>query len=231
MLKGKSMDIKIVCTDENYYFRLGISKVIEEALLCGARVEFLSGFASENIRKADFILISVSQWRLFMCQPAYRFRKPGSILLVFVSHNGSIISGQLPVCYQSLTLIERTDAVSKITDKITKAWLLAKDQKTKPFEITDCMKCNYARISLIQLRVMSFLKSGCSVNQTAKALGLSVKTIYAHKYNVMRKFDLKGDCDFYSFLNDLSLLDLYKGVIDEKEISKPGLCLSAETQR
>ncbi|RTY58251.1 LuxR family transcriptional regulator [Pantoea sp. YU22] len=211
------MDIKVICTDENYYFRLGISKIIEEALLLGGSVAFLPGFDSENLRKADIILVSVSQWRLFMCQPAYRFRKPGSILLVFVNHIENIISDQLPVCYQSLTLISRSDAVRSIRDKITKAWLIARDQKTNAFAPTDCMRCNYARISLIQLQVMSFLKSGCSVNQTAKSLGLSVKTIYAHKYNVMRKFDLKGDCDFYSFLSDLSLLDLYKGVIGEKE--------------
>ena len=211
------MDVKVICTDDDYYFRLGISKVIEEALLSRVGVEFLSGFDSENLRKADFILINVSQWRLFMCQPAYRYRKAGSVLLVFVNHLDSIISGELPVCYQSLTLIARSDSLRKIREKITAAWLIANDEETNSFMPTDCMKCNYARISLIQLQVMSFLKKGHSVSQTAKSLGLSVKTIYAHKYNVMRKFDLKGDCDFHSFLNDLSLVELYKGVINEKE--------------
>jgi len=211
------MDVKVICTDEDYYFRLGISKLIEEALLSRANVDFLSGFDSENMRKADFLLVNVSQWRLFMCQPVYRYRKPGSVLLVFVNHIDNIISGQLPVCYQSLTLIVSSDTIKKIREKITAAWLIANDEETNTFMPTDCMKCNYSRISLIQLQVMSFLKKGHSVNQTAKSLGLSVKTIYAHKYNVMRKFDLKGDCEFYSFLNDLSLVELYKGVINESE--------------
>jgi len=211
------MNVRVICTDEDYYFRLGISKLIEEALLSRVNVDFLSGFDSENLRKADFILVNVSQWRLFMCQPAYRYRKPGSVLLVFVNHIDSIISGQLPVCYQSLTLIVRSDTVRKVREKITAAWLIANDEETNTFMPTDCMKCNYARISLIQLQVMSFFKKGHSVNQTAKSLGLSVKTIYAHKYNVMRKFDLKGDYEFYYFLNDLSLVELYKGVINENE--------------
>jgi len=214
--EGKDVDVKVICTEGDHYFRLGISKIIEEALLSRVNIEFLSGFDSENLSKADFILINVSQWRLFMCQPAYRYRKLGSVLLVFVNHLDSIISGQLPVCYQSLTLILRSDTVRKVREKITAAWLLANDQQTSTFLPTDCIKCNYARISLIQLQVMNFLKKGHSVNQTAKILGLSVKTIYAHKYNVMRKFDLSGDHEFYSFLHDLSLIELYKGVINEK---------------
>jgi len=210
------MDVKVICTDDDYYFRLGISKIIEEALLFRVNVEFLSDFNSENMRKADFILVNFSRWRLFMCQPAYRYRKPGSVLLAFVNHINSIISGELPVCYQSLTLIARSDTVRKVREKITAAWLIANDEETKTFIPTDCMKCHYERISLVQLQVMSFLKKGHSVSQAAKTLGLSVKTIYAHKYNVMRKFDLKGDSDFYSFLNDLSLVELYKGVIGDK---------------
>ena len=87
------MDVNVVCTDDNYFFRLGISKVIEEALLSDAEVKFLSGFDSHNLRQADFILINVSQWRLYMCQPAYLERKPGRIILALTdefavkSHN------------------------------------------------------------------------------------------------------------------------------------------------
>ncbi len=85
------MDVNVVCTDDNYFFRLGISKVIEEALLSDAEVKFLSGFDSHNLQQADFILINVSQWRLYMCQPAYRERKPGSIILVFTDDFGEKI--------------------------------------------------------------------------------------------------------------------------------------------
>jgi len=210
------MDVKVICTDDNYYFRLGISKVIEEALLSHVNVEFLATFDSENLRVADFMLVNVSQWRLFMCQPAYRYRKAGSVLLVFADRVDSMASSQLPVCYQSLTLIVRSDTVRQIREKITSAWLIANDDETHIFTPADCMKCHYARISLIQLQVMSFLKKGFSINQTAKNLGLSVKTIYAHKYNVMRKYELKGDYEFYSFLNDLSLIELYKGIVNEE---------------
>lgn len=210
------MDLNVVCTDENYFFRLGISKVIEEALLSDAKVNFLSGFDSHNLMKADFILINVSQWRLYMCQPAYRDRKRGSIIMVFVEKHEDVILKQLPVCYRSLIVISRADSIRTLSEKLTRFWLTAQDN-VQGFLPSDCVRCDFARITVVQLQVLSFLKKGYSVRQTAKRLNLSAKTIYAHKYNVMKKFALRGDMEFNAFINDLSLLELYKGVISSVE--------------
>ncbi|SFO52120.1 regulatory protein, luxR family [Candidatus Pantoea varia] len=206
------MDFNVVCTDENYFFRLGISKIIEEALLSDAKVNFLSGFDSHSLKQADFILINVSQWRLYMCQPAYRDRKPGSIIMVFVDEYEDVVLKQLPVCYRSLVVISRSDSVSILSEKLTRFWLTTQD-RVMGFLPSDCLRCDFARITVVQLQVLSFLKKGYSVRQTAKRLNLSAKTIYAHKYNVMKKFALRGDMEFNAFINDLSLLELYKGVI------------------
>lgn len=212
------MEAKIICTDENYYFRFGISEIIKEAMLSCTSVQFLTGVDRENLQKADLIVVNVSQWRLLMCQPAYRYRKPESILLVFVDSVEDIKSESLPVCYQALTVIARFETVRQAREKITHAWLKAQDAANRAYMPTDCMQCSYARISLVQLQVLSFLRKGKSVRQIAHNMGLSVKTIYAHKYNVMRKFDLKGERELHSFLNDLSLLELYKGIIEDKDI-------------
>ncbi|MFV9671202.1 LuxR family transcriptional regulator [Pantoea sp. ARC607] len=211
------MDFKVFCTDENYFFRLGISKVIEEALQSDAKVKFLSGSDRQCLEKADFILINVSQWRLYMCQPAYRDRKPGSIIIVFVDESEDIIMEQLPLCYRSLVVVSRLDPVKKIAGKLLHAWLNLQD-RVRGFEPSDCVHCDFARITVVQLQVLSFLKKGYSVRQTAKRLDLSAKTIYAHKYNVMKKFSLRGDMEFNAFINDISLLELYKGVICSTEV-------------
>lgn len=211
------MELKVICTNEDYFFRLGISKVIEEALSSDTDITFLSGFDSQNLRKADIILVSVSQWRLYMCQPAFRDRKPGSIIIVFVDDVEDIVIGQLPVCYRSLLIITHADSILAISKRITRFWLENQD-KLQGFSASDCLHCEYARITVVQLQVLSFFKKGYSVGQTAKRLNLSAKTIYAHKYNVMKKFALKGDMEFNAFINDLSLLELYKGVISTVEM-------------
>lgn len=207
------MDFKVVCTNENYFFRMGISKIIEAALLSDASVEFLPADEAESLCQADFILINYAQWRLYMCQPAYRDRKPGSILIIFVDEVKDIVTEHLPLCYRSLIIISRSDTVRDISDKILHFWLI-NQQSARGFLPSDCAYCHFARITVVQLQVLSFLKKGYSVRQTAKRLNLSAKTIYAHKYNVMRKFALSGDKDFNDFINDLTLLELYRGVIE-----------------
>ncbi|KAF6661931.1 LuxR family transcriptional regulator [Pantoea sp. EKM101V] len=210
------MEFHVICTNENYFFRLGISKIIERALLSDAKVNFLSGFNSCSLKQADFILINVSQWRLYMCQPAFRDRKPGSIIMVFVDEYEDVILNQLPVCYRSLLVIPRSDSVCTISRNLTRFWLTTQD-RGPGFQPSDCLRCDFARITVVQLQVLSFLKKGYSVRQTAKRLDLSAKTVYAHKYNVMKKFALRGDMEFNAFINDLSLLELYRGVINSVE--------------
>ncbi|NEG60608.1 helix-turn-helix transcriptional regulator [Pantoea agglomerans] len=207
------MDFKVVCTSENYFFQLGISKIIEEALLSDTPVQLLPAYDAQSLSQADFILISVAQWRLYMCQPAYRDRKPGSIIIVFVDEVEDMLREKLPVCYRSLITISRSDSIRNISEKIIRFWLESQEC-SKGFIPSDCSRCDFARITVVQLQVLSFLKKGYSVGQTAKRLNLSAKTIYAHKYNVMKKFSLRGDMEFNAFINDLSLLELYKGVID-----------------
>lgn len=211
------MDFKVVCTNENYFFRLGISKIIEEALLSDTLVEFLPDYDVQSLCQADFILINVAHWRLYMCQPAYRHRKPGSIIMVFVDDVEGIISEQLPVCYRSLIVISRNDSVRHVSEKIVRFWVEIQGS-LQGYLPSDCSRCDFARITVVQLQVLSFLKKGYSVGQTAKRLNLSAKTIYAHKYNVMKKFSLSGDMEFNAFINDLSLLELYKGIIDSAQV-------------
>lgn len=202
------MDIKIICTEDNLYFKLGISGVLEDALLSGNTITFLSRFDSESLAQVDLIITNDLQWRLHMCQPAYRLRKRKSVILVFAEQSDSIISARLPICYQSLTVLSRQESVINIRKKITEAWLVAQNQRDASFRLTDCRKCHFTQLSLKQLQVIIFMKKGNSVHQTAKILGLSVKTIYAHKYNIMRKYGLKGDYEFYTFISSLYLLEL-----------------------
>lgn len=210
----EKMDFNIFCTDGNYYFKLGISKIIEGALLSDVSVKFLSGSVDDRLQKADLILINFSKWRLYMCHPAYRNRKPGSAIIVFVDKRDEIVASQLPVCYQSLIVFSHKDSVRLISEKITEV-LLTTEGRTRGYVHTDCLNCNYSHITVVQLQVLSLLKKGYSADHAAKRLNLSSKTIYAHKYNVMRKFSLKGDKEFNAFINDLSLLELYNGVINE----------------
>ncbi|MBS1207171.1 MAG: LuxR family transcriptional regulator [Proteobacteria bacterium] len=211
------MVIKIACTDKNYFFRLGISKIIDESILSVANVEFLSNFDSQSLQQADLIVVNASQWRLYMCQTAYRDRKPGSIMLVFVDKSEDFITYRLPLCYRSLAVVSRADSVSKVAKKITKNLFNFRNGFIG-YLPSDCLRCNFSNVTMVQLRVINYLKKGHSVNQAAMYLGMNNKTVYSHKYDVMRKFSLKGDFEFNSFINDLTLSEIYNGRINHGEI-------------
>lgn len=207
--------INLICKDDNSYFTLGISEIIREAMLSKVNINFLTSFDSESMKCADFILISSSQWRLFVCQTAFRYRKLGCVLLVFMDDADAIKPATLPICYQSLTVISRQDSVRKVREKIIQARSVVNHSEARIFLQSDCIKCNLNKLSMVQLQIMGFLKRGKSVRQIAAIMGLSPKTIYAHKYNSMKKFNLKREHELYLFLNELSLSQMYYGIIDE----------------
>lgn len=210
------MDIKVICSDVNFYFMNGMSVIIEEALFCKEKISFLDKINSENLSQADFIIINTAHRRLYMCHPAYRSRKKGSVLILFTEDTGTISYEKLPVCYQSLTLISRKETVKNVKYKIANAWLLANKLNNPFYKPSDCTRCKLPKISLMQMRVLHHLKRGDTVYQTAKYLGMSVKTVYSHKYNIMRMFDLKGDFHFFSFLNQVSLFELSTGSLNDE---------------
>lgn len=210
------MDIKVICSDVNFYFMNGMSVIIEEALFGKEKISFLDEINCVNLSQADFIIINTAHRRLYMCHPAYRYRKKGSILILFTEDTGSVSYEKLPVCYQSLTLISRKEIVKNVKYKIAKEWLLANKLNTPFYKPSDCIRCKLPKISLIQMRVLHHLKRGDTVYQTAKYLGMSVKTVYSHKYNIMRMFDLKGDLHFFSFLNQVSLFELSTGSLNDE---------------
>lgn len=209
------MDIKVICSDVNFYFKNGLSVIIEEALFNNGNILFLDKINCETIAQADFIIINTAHRRLYMCHPAYRYRKKGSVLILFTEDTGTISYEKLPVCYQSLTLISRTETVRNVKYKIARAWLLANKLNSHHYTPSDCTRCKLPKVSLIQMRVLHHLKRGDTVYQTARYLGMSVKTVYSHKYNIMRMFDLKGDFLFFSFLNQVSLFELSTGSLND----------------
>ncbi|EPG2868344.1 helix-turn-helix domain-containing protein [Klebsiella pneumoniae] len=67
-----------------------------------------------------------------------------------------------------------------------------------------CCDCQPTRLSPQQIRIMTCLYEGMSVQQIADELMISEKTVYAHKYMVMRKFNLRNDYELMLLLNKLT---------------------------
>lgn len=64
---------------------------------------------------------------------------------------------------------------------------------------TYCLWCKHRQMSEYQFRLLEHFHKGKTINEIASDLGVSSKTIFAHKYLVMHKFNLRTDSDLKGF--------------------------------
>jgi DNA-binding NarL/FixJ family response regulator len=56
-------------------------------------------------------------------------------------------------------------------------------------------------LSSREAEVINYLKKGCSSKEIAEALFISVKTVEVHRYNILRKLNLKNTAALVNFIN------------------------------
>ena len=54
------------------------------------------------------------------------------------------------------------------------------------------------------MQIMSLYYQGKPINEIAKAVGVSSKSVFTHKYQVMHKYNLQSEMELFSFLNVLA---------------------------
>ena len=62
-------------------------------------------------------------------------------------------------------------------------------------------------LSQREIEIISFIKKGFSSKEIADSLSISVKTVEVHRYNILKKLNLKNAAALVNFINN-SQLDL-----------------------
>lgn len=60
-------------------------------------------------------------------------------------------------------------------------------------------------LSRRELEVIQLIKSGSSSKEIAQQLGLSLKTVEVHRYNILKKLHLKNTASLVNFINSQGL--------------------------
>jgi two-component system invasion response regulator UvrY len=60
-------------------------------------------------------------------------------------------------------------------------------------------------LSQREIEIISFIKQGCSSKETAERLQISVKTVEVHRYNILKKLNLKNTAALVNFINTSQL--------------------------
>ncbi|MCD7091322.1 helix-turn-helix transcriptional regulator, partial [Klebsiella quasipneumoniae] len=175
------------------------------------KVNFSFNFTSESVKVADVIVLALCPGECFICRPELRSRKK-SIVIGIVDDDMRVSA--LPSCFQDIIFLSRRHSVTQLRTAMHTAW--HRLQQTNYRHSTgSCCDCQLTKLSPQQIRIMSYLNEGMSVMQIAEELMVSEKTVYTHKYMVMRKFNLHSDYELMLLLNKLTINnDWPKGFIN-----------------
>ncbi|HDK6220952.1 TPA: helix-turn-helix transcriptional regulator [Klebsiella quasipneumoniae] len=204
--------VNIVIKEWDTLFRRGLTFFFNDFFSQhNTKVNFSFNFTSESVKVADVIVLALCPGECFICRPELRSRKK-SIVIGIVDDDMRVSA--LPSCFQDIIFLSRRHSVTQLRTAMHTAW--HRLQQTNYRHSTgSCCDCQLTKLSPQQIRIMSYLNEGMSVMQIAEELMVSEKTVYTHKYMVMRKFNLHSDYELMLLLNKLTInSDWPKGLIN-----------------
>lgn len=165
----------IVIDDENRYFASGLQLIIAKYTQQHNKVaHFLSPGSDE---RPDIVLTSQTRRtrRWAVCRDAH---------IIIIKERQSVVA-------------KRTDRVLYRTDGQQRLFTLLNDTLTNPGAV-----CRFSGPELTprERQVIGYLRRGLGQSQTARVMGVSVKTVHSHKRSVMGKLMLNRSHDFIYWL-------------------------------
>ncbi|ANM77168.1 bacterial regulatory, luxR family protein [Serratia marcescens] len=170
-------NINIVIDDENRYFAEGLRLSIEKYAKKNNRtICFLAPGAAEQ---PDMVLASslrrAQRWR--------RTSQGGDPKVVTVKER------PISAVKDAVRVLYRTDDQIKLFELLNEALSGSDSVLVKPQTLTQR-----------EWQVVNYLRSGVDQSQTARLLGVSVKTVHSHKRSVMSKLMLSRNHEFIYWL-------------------------------
>ncbi|WP_368541100.1 helix-turn-helix transcriptional regulator [Enterobacter soli] len=193
--------INVLIKDDDVLYRYGLEAVIAQAFSSEFSQPPAIGYdyTPENIRQADILILSLQTGGNFHCIPALSVRSKG--IIIGLADNVARASA-LPPCIADILLLPRKITGDRLSQILYFAW--KKEQLVGAQKNTcSCQACPHKALSGKQHRIMDALYRGKTALEIADELKISDKTVYNHKYAVMKKFNLQSDLELVLFLNKL----------------------------
>lgn len=176
------------------FFNEGVRQAIE--LYFNSQNAKVVCYKRDNYRLADIVFHSVRwEWEKCFC-----FVRPSNLQQInfAVVMPGCKKTSRKPGCFYESGLIYQNISVKQLVEQIKCAW----ENRGKNLSSHYCTWCSKHSLSPREKDVMSCMQLGMKQSYIAKNLGLSQKTISAHKISVMQKFGFKSNMELYDWLRD-----------------------------
>lgn len=178
------------------FFGLGVKKIMSEHLF---HLNFLPIFSSDKEHNdLDIVVIMLSSKKIiYPCQflMGFNFVRLGGIV-IYESHDKKI--QRYTSCLHEVNAMNVRDTPDMLVSLLNK--VLSEKPVEGAFIKELCPNCKPV-LTAAERFVMHGLAMGHSATYLAEMLGLSPKTISAHKRNGMKKMGLRRNTELYHWLN------------------------------
>lgn len=192
--------INILIKESDSLFQYGLTSFFNEFFVHeNQRIDFNFSYTSESVKMADIIVLSLCPGESFICFPELLKRK-GGIVIGFIDDEMRV-SAQSS-CFQDIIFISRRAPVTQVRAVLHAAWQRTQREGYRQSSVS-CFDCQQQTLTPQQIRIMIGLYKGRSIMQIADELMISDKTVFAHKYIAMRKFNLRSDYELILLVNKM----------------------------
>lgn len=195
-------NVLVLSKNDNYFLTNGLIALIQSLLGPDIEIGTSDDFSAEGIGKADIIVMHSPSLLHYLCHPNFRFRRPNSVVISVHNKQADIHNQDLPNCFNDVVILQRGESLGEMQARL--AQRLPPRRANFTFSPLSCAGCKCRRLSRCQLKIVKYLRQGYSIPCIARIMSVSVKTVYAHKYRLMQKFDARGDAELNQFINLLA---------------------------
>lgn len=193
--------INIIISDDNSMLCYGIEHIFKRMTAQHNLIHYNISreLTSETVSKADFIIKSFSNGEINICQDIMRERNHHAIIIALTDCYDVASLARRPQCLYNAVFVDRTVTPEDFETIIRRRCSNVVSSRIERLCV-DCSNCNYFSLNGMQLKISNLIMSGYDSRQIANKIGIDVKTVYTHKYNIMTKMGLKSTQELYKFL-------------------------------
>lgn len=124
--------------------------------------------------------------------PVFQKLPPHTSIFIFVATDSALQVEQLPLCLGDATFISMNSDLRRVKNQIAKRLTESTTASSSGLEKDSrrCVKCPRLTLTKSQLYIIDAIRTGMNNQQIAQELGISHKTVFSHKINIMKKFQI-----------------------------------------
>lgn len=203
--------INILMDVPNQYYRDGMNHLLADLFLheYGEDINLNNAFTHYNIWNADLIIFSIRRGEAYTCKNEFRYRNRG--IMIALTNSDPASFQRKPLCYRDMVQVSCKTSPELMYSEIVKAWNKNKSLSHYP-QTYSCTGCPCVWLTTQQALLAREWIAGTPARKIALKLKMGLKTVYTHKYLMMKKFNLDNNKDLFILLDYLLRRDDQKGL-------------------